>query len=245
LADTCTWPLALVAAAAGFLAARGTSFLEAVLEPIGEALGTELLDRYRSWRGKNVAEVVTAADDMAKEAGYAPSVVPGRVLWPLLEGASIEEDDELKKLWATLLANAADPSNLRNVTPAFVSILKELPPGEAKMLELVYTMRAASGDLREGIIRVPNQPDGSTLEFPLPYGDFQVLSDNLHRLGLVDFKFGVTPERAPSPLPLPLQRPPTFSKLYEGLPLTPLGRQFMAAVTRPPKDRTPDERNSH
>jgi hypothetical protein len=230
--------LITAAVAAGtYLGARGTAFLDAVLAPVGEEIGKDLLDRYKAWRGKNVAKVAAAAADMAREAGFEPQPIPGRVLWPLLEAASVEEGSELQQRWATLLANASDPSNQRNVTPAFVFILRELSPNEALMLDAVYMMTPGGGNMDTRVFYV-ERPDGNRREFSLPYGDFQVLSDNLHRLGLVDFKFGFTPEDTPNRLPPALQQPPKLSKLYDGLPLTPLGRQFMAAVTREPKDRT-------
>jgi Abortive infection alpha len=61
-----------------------------------------------------------------------PKVVPERMLVPLLESASLEEDRELCRVWALLLANMA--RNPEGVLPAFVSILGELSPTEARLL---------------------------------------------------------------------------------------------------------------
>ena len=47
----------------------------------------------------------------------------------------------------------------------------------------------ASMDTIPGVLRVPEMPDGSSLEAPIPYGDFNALTDNLQRLGLVQMKF--------------------------------------------------------
>jgi len=46
---------------------------------------------------------------MARDAGFQPQVVPPKVLFPLLEGASFEDNEDLHTMWAALLANAADP----------------------------------------------------------------------------------------------------------------------------------------
>ena len=55
---------------------------------------------------------------------------------PLLEKASLEEDQELRRRWVALLANAAmEPAA---VLPAFVAILGELSPKEARLLEHIY-----------------------------------------------------------------------------------------------------------
>jgi hypothetical protein len=65
------------------------------------------------------------------------------VLHPLLESASLQEDDELQERWANLLANAADPRKGSPVTPAFIAILKDLSPREVKFLDALF--KAAKG----------------------------------------------------------------------------------------------------
>jgi len=42
-----------------------------------------------------------------RDAGVTPASVPLRLLLPLLEGASLEDDEHLSAKWAALLANAA------------------------------------------------------------------------------------------------------------------------------------------
>jgi hypothetical protein len=60
------------------------------------------------------------------------------VLQPLLEGASVQENDEFQERWANLLANAADPRKANPVQPAFISMLKDLSPREAKSLDVLF-----------------------------------------------------------------------------------------------------------
>jgi hypothetical protein len=221
------------AAAGAFLGKEvvktGAKLAEIGLTPVVKEWGDGVAAEMRQRR----EEALNAAGDMLEEAGVQPTAVPHRVLVPALQAASLEDDQELRRRWATLIANAADPSKLRDVTPSFVAILSELSPVEAKILETVYFMQRASMDFvvrGRGLLRLTSESDGSVVELPVPYGDFKVLSDNLHRLGLVDFKFG-GPTTA---------RLSVHTKLYQGLPLSPLGRHFMAACTRPPKDRSPE-----
>ena len=46
---------------------------------------------------------------MANDAGFTPQVVPIKLLFPLLDGASMEEDEDLHTMGAALLANASSP----------------------------------------------------------------------------------------------------------------------------------------
>jgi len=67
-----------------------------------------------------------------------PSAVPLKVLFPLLDGAALEEDETLSTMWAALLANAADPKNTEHVRPSFVEALKHLSRSEALLLNGLY-----------------------------------------------------------------------------------------------------------
>jgi len=71
---------------------------------------------------------------MAREAGFTPQAVPPKILFPLLEGASFEESEDLHTMWAALLANAASPENAGKVRPGFIAILKEISPHEVALL---------------------------------------------------------------------------------------------------------------
>ncbi len=53
------------------------------------------------------------------EADVSPTSVPLRTLLPLLEGAALEEDDDLSTKWAALLANAATPNSPLAIYPSF------------------------------------------------------------------------------------------------------------------------------
>jgi len=53
------------------------------------------------------------------EADVSPTSVPLRTLLPLLEGAALEEDDDLSTKWAALLANATTPNSPLAIYPSF------------------------------------------------------------------------------------------------------------------------------
>jgi hypothetical protein len=116
-----------------------TDFLGRVFAPTGDALGTGVAQPIVDWQKRRVERanklILNAAAEVER-LGEEPQVVPGRVLMPLLEKGSLEEDDNLQATWARLLAKAAAAPN--EVSPAFVSILAELTPEEAKILEWVY-----------------------------------------------------------------------------------------------------------
>jgi hypothetical protein len=80
--------------------------------------------------------VLDAAKLVAKKKGRIKPV-PGRILLPILEHCSVEEDDELRKVWGRLLASTAMPDPKEPVLTAYAHILAELTPLEVKILDFV------------------------------------------------------------------------------------------------------------
>lgn len=97
-------------------------------------------DWLRYQRLKLMASRLEGAKEMCREAGIKnPGEVALNTLAPWIEGASIEDDPALHKMWEALLANAGDPRNSKkNVHRGFVRLLKELEPLELKVLEALY-----------------------------------------------------------------------------------------------------------
>ena len=57
---------------------------------------------------------------------------------PLLEGAALEDDENLSNKWAGLLASAATSNEAEHSHPSFPRILSEMSPREALILDKLY-----------------------------------------------------------------------------------------------------------
>ena len=97
-------------------------------------LGQTLTDRVRLYRYGRSLKMLKKAEKMVKDAGLTPKAVPIKLLLPLLDGASLEENEELHTMWAALLANAATSENANTVEASFIAILKQMSPEEAQLL---------------------------------------------------------------------------------------------------------------
>lgn len=90
---------------------------------------------YRLERAIMLNEKVT---QNLKEKGIdRTKYVPATFSVPIIEKATIEEDDDLHSLWANLLTNALDPNYEGLLHRNFSSILSELEPVDAKTLNKV------------------------------------------------------------------------------------------------------------
>lgn len=122
--------------------ATGTTsvFLDKLLGPAVEG-GEMLRDRVRLRRWKAEVKMLAEAERFLEELGVDPSHVPAKVLFPLLDFASLEDEDDEAMLsrWAGLLANAAAGTDIgAAVLPSFPRILAELSPEEAVILDVLY-----------------------------------------------------------------------------------------------------------
>ena len=106
-----------------------TPIIKAFLGDAADEIGKRLGDRVRLYRFGRSLDMLKKAERMAKDAGFTPKAVPIKLLFPLLEGASFEENEDLHTMWAALLSNAGLPSS--KVRPVFISTLKQMAADEA------------------------------------------------------------------------------------------------------------------
>lgn len=109
--------------------------------------------------------------------------VPPRIGVKLIEEATVADSDELHSKWANLLTNAMDPKFAGKVTRRFVSILADLEPIDARILDVVvleYGQLAAN----QRATALFDKTKVST-QLPLLIDECEVALRNLMRLGLI------------------------------------------------------------
>jgi hypothetical protein len=131
------------AALAGAL--KFTDVIKAMLGPATAEIAERFRDEVRVYRFGRQLECLKKAEQMAKEAGFTPKSVPIKLLFPLLEGASLEENEDLHTMWAALLANAASPAQVEMVRPGFIAILRQMAPDEASLLKVIADLTDGYG----------------------------------------------------------------------------------------------------
>lgn len=155
--------------------------VEPFSEPVLAELGLYVAQKVRFINFKNSIKVLKRARELLYEHGYEPRVVNLKVLVPILEGAGLEDTDDLIDKWSRLLASAASGSE---VLPAFARILAEVGSDEVKILDHVtdYSKRLELmvGDVYAIDLRTLRQNTLLCME------EFSIRLLNLDRLGLVE-----------------------------------------------------------
>jgi hypothetical protein len=109
-----------------------------MLGPAADEVAEMWRDQAKLYRYERQLNCVGKAETMAQKARFTPQAVPLKILFPLLEGASLEEDESLHTMWAALLANAASPISENKVRPGYIALLKQMSPDEAGILRWVF-----------------------------------------------------------------------------------------------------------
>tara|TARA_R100000322_G_scaffold167388_2_gene135195 strand:- start:23593 stop:24300 length:708 start_codon:yes stop_codon:yes gene_type:complete len=147
---------------------------------IGDKLAYYRLERAISLKDK--------VEKRLKEKGISASkFVPISFGLPLIEKATIEDDEDLHTKWANLLANAMDPTYKGSIKRSFVGILAELEPIDAQIAQLVVAeyLRSPASSRDQQLFDLARL--ASALGIPRVEAEISVR--NLLRLGV--FKPGV------------------------------------------------------
>lgn len=173
-------------------------FLGKLISPTVEEVGLLISDNVKFLRFKNQVRILLKAKDYVAQHNISLKEIPIKILVPLLDKASLEDNEELQDKWAKMLTNMVDSEqNLQNhifpYTLSQISIeefhaLKELLHEEFQYREVKkeltalqtddkFAMKAENKKLKEKINQT--EQDG----FKIMLDGYQCA--NLIRLGLV------------------------------------------------------------
>ena len=187
---------------------------------IGESFG----ERFRLWRISNSVKYLTKLQRRLEPIGIHRRDVALKLLVGVVEHGTMEEEDELQDMWATLLASEADARE-PHVHPSFPDILHQLTARDARLLMLAARMQLAIQDTvpYEPVKIMDLRPASDECGFdPTDTGafEFYVSAETLIRVRLLESR-DVTEER------------PGGSGRYGGYLVTNLGWAFLRAVLPP------------
>jgi hypothetical protein len=197
-------------------------------------IGGDALKEWLQRRFSRGQETISNAGKMIVEAGLELRQVPGRILIPLIQSASLEEDEGLSARWSALLANAATNEYGDTILPAYAEILRQLTTPHVHILDWIYE-NAQVPSAQEPLITGWRDVDWEKVSyrFGLTRTDYQIIASDLHRLQVIDGRRSVQPVYGGPSL--------SSASTYEVIGLTPLGVAFIRAC-RQPASRMPGYR---
>lgn len=197
------------------------SFFNGIVPEFVRQGGGILSDNVRLWRFRNQVKIIREAQKIVEESGLQKQQVPIKVLAPLIENSSLEEDQSMQQKWANLLANAT--TGFLGIKANYVEILKELSSTEVSILDAMY--RDANTE--------PDTEKRKTMQFgkmeicksfSLSSDDCDLIIQNLYRLGLC---------RPPGSIGITFGNERVGLQTTNVFELTSLGTHFIQACQKP------------
>lgn len=204
--------------------------VDQLLGPAATEVGLTLGDSVKVWRFKRQLRLLQEVQRLIADSGKDIKPVAPRLFFPILEAASIEDDDEMQTRWAALLASEA--TAVGSVHPSYIDILRQLTPEDAQLLETLCTMcRLKNG--RRRILPTGNKATDFVMASILEKRKDSLQS--LVRLGLVlaDYEMADPEFRVNLVGDYALAPPPELKSWYE---LSDFAVRFVRACRAPARD---------
>jgi hypothetical protein len=114
---------------------KGADLVHRLAGPVCDDIGAMISNSMKPYRARNLVNNFRKVERILREAGLSANAVPTRLLFPIVEASSIEDNETLQDMWAGLLATASQQTE--TVSPSFIETLKQLTPDEARHLEMM------------------------------------------------------------------------------------------------------------
>jgi hypothetical protein len=131
-----------------------SDLIQALFGPAAAEAGLMLEESVRDFRRARRMRFLRQTKRVLSNTNIKPAKVSLKLLIPIIENASNEEEDGLQDIWANLLANAADPLRENRVYPAFPAILKEMTARDVKFLDGLFSTALELGKGARGMFNV-------------------------------------------------------------------------------------------
>jgi len=129
------------AKAIGAVEKLGSFVAKIVAGPLEQGVGI-VEDRLRYARWERQTRLITKSQELLRTLGLTDfsKAVPLKLAIPLLQAASLEDDDLLQDLWARLLVGAATGTSQAELMRAHVALLEQISSFEAQLLRVIYEL---------------------------------------------------------------------------------------------------------
>jgi len=147
-----------------------------------------LSDNVKLWRWKNQIKIISEAKKFINENNLSIKQTSLKILIPIIESSSLEEDETIQKKWSILLAKAI--SGDKNIKPSYVETLKELSSLEVYILDSIFQeVNKESDEIKRSKLQFSTDKViyfvNSKIAANLNKNEAKIIIENLFRLNLL------------------------------------------------------------
>lgn len=128
---------------------KSESLIKTLFGPSFDELGGMISDQIKLRRFKNQLKIFTKAQEILKEKNIDPKKVSLKVLAPLIELSSYEEEESLQEKWAQLTAHVIVSNSDTIFQQNCINILNKISNEESMLLDNLHSILKEKKILRE------------------------------------------------------------------------------------------------
>ncbi|MDO9253482.1 hypothetical protein [Hydrogenophaga sp.] len=193
-------PLAEAANTVTTAAAAGAgAFLSRICLPAAEEFGLLLRDKVSAWRARNAEAIAERAAIIFEELpNSAARHAHPRIVGGILENGSWADDEDVRGMWAGLLATSCTESGRSQENLIFMNLLAQLTTSQARIISFACT-NAEKYKSETGLLLTQDfYPTIEQIIEASGIRDLHVLDlevDHLREIGLLDMQSGLSPAK--------------------------------------------------
>ncbi|CAL2104592.1 conserved protein of unknown function [Tenacibaculum sp. 190130A14a] len=119
---------------------KGEQAIKAVLGPSITEISETFADNFRLRRFKNQVKILTKAQQYVEKSGLQPKQIDLKVLAPLVQFSSLEENPDLQEKWSKLITNVVLIEGKTLLKQNCIEIISKLSNEEAILLDFLHDL---------------------------------------------------------------------------------------------------------
>ena len=117
---------------------KGEKVIKAVFGPSISEISETFADNFRLRRFKNQVKILTKANEHITELGFDPKQIDLKVLAPLVQLSSLEENPNLQDRWAKLITNIVRIEGQTLLKQNAIEIISKISNEEAQLIDFLH-----------------------------------------------------------------------------------------------------------
>jgi hypothetical protein len=119
---------------------KGEQAIKAVLGASINEVSETFADNFRLRRFKNQIKILTKAKNHISELGFNPNQIDLKILAPLVNFSSLEENIDLQERWAKLITNIVRIEGRELLKQNSIEIISKISNEEAQLIDFIYDL---------------------------------------------------------------------------------------------------------
>ena len=119
---------------------KGEEAIKAVLGPSITEISETFADNFRLRRFKNQVKILSKAQQYIEKSGFEPKQIDLKILAPLVQLSSLEENPDLQERWSRLITNIVHVEGKELLKQNCIEIISKISNEEDSLIDFLHEL---------------------------------------------------------------------------------------------------------